>query len=568
MPIKEKAIISEIVERAEAFESRQAKSLSDISEATDLFKVRPPKRASNTFSNPRQTEFYRACSAVGTLTYRMMTSADPFYEARSMQLGVIGDQIDTLRHAWDAQLRWARYRENLLRACRFAPVYGTVICQEDYRVMGVSAFGRRVPTTVLMPRVLDQVMFDAATTNIHEAEWLATADITGNSDLIRLAQEAKDINAPWNPKALEAASKDKSDQKATNWRALERIRRHGYSVDEALKSKRELLMFYGKLDCMNDGVEYIAAVVNRKYLVRFHANRLQHGRRPFRVAKWIDFDGALGLGNYHLLAGQHRSMDANRQAETDLTRFGAYSMFSVVKDSIAPEDAVIAPLKFLPVDRQGDIAPIGPDYRAAQAVQNLDERLKQEFRAASLASDTLQAIAADVTATASSLAQNEAMRAISVIAEQMAEGLVREHLESLHANNVQNIDAPFNINKAGIAQRVYPSDLRIDVDIKAKCVTDKDFTPKRLQDLQALLATLVSTKSNHPDLMQIDIKPIVREMATLLQVSPSELILQQPGAGSPMGGLDAQAMLGMGGMGAGNMGPSIVSTPAGPTMAS
>src|SRR5688572_24325924 len=103
---KEKKITEEIVERASDYETRQARSLEEIAEATDLFKVKPPKRTGNTFSNPRQTEFYRACSAVGTLTYRMMTSADPFYEARSMQLGVNADQIDTLRHAWDAQLRW------------------------------------------------------------------------------------------------------------------------------------------------------------------------------------------------------------------------------------------------------------------------------------------------------------------------------------------------------------------------------------------------------------------------------------------------------------------------------
>lgn len=571
MAIKEKAIVAEIVELAEDYENRQAKNLSDIEEATNMFKVRPPKRSGNTFSNPRQTEFYRACSAVGTLTYRMMTSADPFFEVRSMQLGVNAEKIDTLRHAWDAQLRWARYRENILRACRFAPVYGTVICQEDYRVMGVSPFGRRVPTTVLMPRVMDQVMYDAATTDIHAAVWLGTADITSNAELMRLAQEAKDINAPWNPKALEAAAKDKSDASKTNWRALDRIRRHGYSIDEALSKKRELLMFYGKLEAMNDGIEYIAAVVNRKYLVRFHPNQLQHGRRPFRVAKWIDFDQATGLGNYHLLGGQHRAMDGNRQRETDLSVFGAYSMFAVTKDSISPEDAVIAPLKFIPIDSGGEIKPVGPNPQAMAGIRMLDEALKQEFRAASLASDTLQAIVTDATATASSLAQNEAMRAVSVIAEQMAEGLVREHLESLHANNVQNLDAPFNINKAGVCHRVYPNDMRIDVDIRAKPTTDKDFTPKRIQDLQALLAVLVSTKSQHPDQLQVSILPIVKELALMLNVNPNEVVLPAPVMGaSPMGALGAADMMGLGGMGAGSpeMGPSLANTPVGPTMVS
>lgn len=565
---KEKRILDEIVEKADDFETRQTSWLAEVAEWSDLYKVKPPKRQSNTFSNPRQTEFFRSSSAVSTLGYRMMTSADPFFQIVPVDFNADYDKLDTIKHTWLTQLKWARYRENLLRAWRFLPVYGTVICQEDYRVMGVSPYGRRIPVTTLTPRVLDQVMFDRDTLNIHEALWLQTADITSSADLMRLAAEAKAIKAPWNPEALEAASKDKEEKTTINWRVLERLRRAGLSIDEALSKKKELLMYYGKLDCMNDGIEYVAAVVNRKHLVRFHANNSQHGRRNFRVAKWIDFDGPMGLGNGSLLAAQHRAMDANRQKAQDLLAFGAYNMWGRKKGSFADEDAVLKPLAFFDMDGPGDMWPLSPDYRAAEGILRLDEFLKQEFKAASLGTDTLQGIASEATtATQSGLAQNEALRAISVIAEQVAEALGREHLENNHANNGQNINAPFNINKAGVVKKVYPSDLKCDLEIEIKIATDKDFATKRLERLIQVLQILTSTKSDHPDQAQVSILPIVKEIAYGLEVNPNEVIMK-PNGMPVMPMMGANEMMGLGGGLPGPDGPGPVSTPIGPVLAS
>ena len=564
----EKKIIQEISERATDYEQNMSGFLAECGEYGDLFRVRPPKRTDNTFSNPRQTEFYRAASAIATLSYRMMTAADPYFSIKAVGGNPDYDALDTVMHVISTQLRYAKYRQNLLRACHYAPVYGTVICQEDYRVIGVSPFGRQLPVTVMTPRVLDQVMFDRGTINIDQADWLSTADITSSVELMRLAQEAKDIKAPWNPKALEAASKDKEEKNTINWQVLERIRRSGFTQDEAMSKKKELLMFYGKLDCMNDGIEYIAALVNRKYLVRFHANNLQSGRRPFRVAKWVDFHGALGDGLGSLLSAQHRAMDSNRQKAQDLFSFGAYNMWKRRKNTIANEDLDIGPLNVVDVDNMDDLMPLTPNLGAADGISRLDEVLKQEFRAASGASDSLQGIVSDATATSNSLAQNEAIRSISVHSEQLAEPLVREHIEDVHWNNVQNIRAPLNINRAGISQTVYPSQLRMDLEIEAKTTTDKDFSPKRLEKLINLIQILTSTKSQHPDQLSISILPLVKEVSHLLEVNPSEVIMR-PGMMPTAPQMGAAEMLGMGGaMVPGMGGVGVANTPVGPVMAS
>lgn len=563
-----KKIIDEIVGKSEDFEANMNTFIASIGEYADLFKAKPPPRADRTFSNPRQTEFFRAASVVGTLQYRMMTSADPFFSLAPVNGDADYDDLNTLTHVFKTQLKFAKYRQNLLRACKFLPVFGTVICQEDYRTIGVSVFGRQIPVTVMMPRVLDQVMFDRSTTNIDEADWLSTADLTSPVELMRLASEVKTLNAPWNAKALSAAAADVEQGSTINPRVLDRIRRSGFTQDEAMGKRKELLMYYGKLDAANDGVEYVAALINRKHLVRFHANNFQHGRRPFRVAKWVDFDNALGYGLGSLLGNQHKAMDANRQKEQDLSSFNSYGMFKRRKNTVADEDMVIRPLQIIDVENMDDLMPIAGNPGAVEGLLRLDDVLKAEFRAASGASDTLQAIATDATATASSLAQTEAIRAASVHAEQNADSLVREHLENIHSNNVQNIRAPFNINAAGISKRVYPADLRIDVEIEAKVTTDKDFTPERQKQLMTMLQILTSTKSQHPDQVQISILPIVKELALTLGVNPSDVIMRpnmMPAAPN-MGAADLAGLAGLMAPATGPGGVQAVSTPVGQTL--
>jgi hypothetical protein len=564
-------IVTEVAEKSTDYENNMTAYMASVSEAGDLFRVKPPSRKANTFSNPRQTEHHRAVVAVGTLLYRMLTAADPPFELRSYDLDTDYDKLDTLTHTFLTQMEYANYRSAVLKSCHFAPNFGTVINQFDYRLIGASKFGRKVPTTVMIPRAMDQVMFDRGTLAIENADWLSTADVTSKNDIMRMAYEAKEIGTAWNPKALEAASKDEENNNTINQNVLNRIRRSGFTQDEALKKKKELLMFYGKLDCMNDGIEYVVGIINRKHLVRFHANTSQYGSRPFSVTKWIDWDGPLGLGIYQLFGGTHRSMDANRQKVQDLNTFGAYSMFERKKDSFSNEDAVIGPFKFVDVENMGDIAPIPVNLAAGESMLRLDELLKQEYRSATGASDTLQAIASEATtATSAALSQNEGMRLISVRAEHMSKPLVKDYLRTLHDNNLENIREPFNISKAGIAARVYPANLRCDVDFIIKTTTDKDFSPKRLTELQQLLATLVSTKSSHPDLANIQVTPIVKAIAHMLDVRPSEVIPPSMGAAqmgaADLGGLGMGTMPGMGMAGnAGGVAP--VETPVGPVLA-
>lgn len=563
----ERRIVDEIVEKFEEYESGMSQFMSEVGEWADLYKIKKPARKQKSFSNPRLTEFHRACNALSTIVFRMMTAKDPYFSMVPMNLDANYADLHQLTNTYKVQLEYSKYKTNLLRACRFAVPFGTVFVQEDYRMVEVTPFGDRMPATFFIPRVMDQVAFDRGTINLSDADWIGAADITSSKALMRLAADVEDKGIPWNDKALEAAANAEEQSNTINPRVLQRLTRDGLSDDSAFKARKEIITYFGKLDTMNDAVDYVAAIINRKYLVRFHANRLQGGKHPFIAAKWIDFDTALGLGLGQLLSPLHKSLDANRQKAQDNITMAAYNMWKRKKNGVDDEELKIGPMNIVNVDDQNDIMPLGVDVRGAEAALKLEDLLKQEFRAASGASDTLQAIITDATASEVSLAQNEALRAASVLAEQMSEPLVRDHLRICHWNNVEYVGEAFDIPGPAGASRVYPASLRFGVDFQAKTTTDKDFKPEELKQLIQVLQTLVSTKSQHPELGEIHVSPLVKGIVSRLGVNPDEVI-SAPGVSPMMGAGDLSGLAALSGMGTPDVASGIASTPVGNTLIS
>jgi len=572
----EKKIVDEIREKLDAREERMSSFYASVGEWDDMFRVTRPRRKQNTFSNPRLTEFHRATIALGTLLYRMQTSKDPFFSVIPMES--VGDdplssllnyeRAEGVQNAMKAQIRASRYRQNLLKANMFCVPFGTVVVQEDYGMVGVSRRGRRIPVTHFQPRVMDQVVYAEGTTDIEGADWIATMDVVSNGTLHQFLRETDQLGLPYNRPRLEEAIALKEESNTINEFVLNRLRRASLDASDAFGRQKELVYYYGKLDALNDGMEYVAALINRKILVRFHANTFQHGKRNFRIAKWIDWAGDRGLGLGDILGPSHRAMDANRQKAQDNITFSVYSPWKVRKGTLNETEAKITPFMFLDVDDPSDITPLQMDMNGAQASLQLEEIMKSEFRAASGASDTLQAIITDATASEVSLAQNESLRRISVAAEMIAEPLVRDHLDAMHSNNGEYIDKPFNINRAGVIQTMYPADFQFDAEFDLRLTTDKDYKPARLEKLIQALQIITSTKSQHPELSAVPVSAIANEIMYMLDVpvskwgAPPNPMAAVPLGAQGMAGM-AQGMAGAGMGGAQPAGFDVVNTPVG-----
>jgi len=531
-------IVDEIREKMNAYESDMAEFMRRVGFWGDLFRVNKPGslgKGKAGFSNPRLTEYHRAAFTLGSMVYRMQTAQDPFFDIIPMSPVEGSDQLLKIQGTLETQLQAVNYKENLLMADVGVAAFGTQIIQKDYEIIGINALGRRIPATTFKPRSLFQVAFDRSAMNIDDADWLTTSDLISDAGLMNLARESKSLGGEWNQKVLEHAAKEEYGAEEASEHLLNRLRELGY-IKKDKCTRKELSFYYGKLDCLNDGVEYICGVINRKHLARFHPNKNQSGRRNFSVGYWIRDPLALdplGIGIGHVAGGLHQSMDANRRRVQDGIAMLTYNMFYRLRSAnIDDGDLKIRPLNIVDMDERDGMGPMKLNTEGPVSGLKLEELLRAEFQAATGATPTLQAQVTDATASEVSLAQNEAVRNISVKAENIAEPFVRQYLMDMHVNNVENIKKPFNINRSGYAGIVYPSDLKCDIDFRIKVTSDKDYKPKRLESLIQVLQTLISTKSSHPDQLQISIIPIVQEIARGLGV-PAEKIIQQMPMGMP-----------------------------------
>ena len=414
-------IIKEIREKADDYEANMSNFMNSAGEAGEMFRVQRPANKRNTFSNPRLSEMFRAVNTVGTLKYRMQTSQEPFISVEPADFLSTFEQVQDIQATLLTQARASNYKKNLLKANIFEVLYGTVIVQEDYTTVNLSPRGRALPVTTFRPRPLDQIFFDRGVFEIEDSTFIGTFDVVTKEKLRSLKELTDKTSKVWNKAGLQAAIDDEGGENTISPYIMNRITRSGISRggmnrDEAVRKHKEIIVYYGKLDCLNDGIEYVVGVVNRKHLVRFHANNFQHGKRQFRISKWVDFTDPWGEGLYSLFGDDHRSMDANRQKMQDMVTFDAYNMWGHVENSVNMDDLRIQPLQIVGMQARGDLFPLErASNRAVEAAIKLEAMMVQGFRAGTNATDTLQAIGSQGgTATEAALSQNEALRAISV----------------------------------------------------------------------------------------------------------------------------------------------------------
>ena len=520
-------IAQEIKDKFDDYETRQSNFMSDYNEWADIFRVKRPNKTTGIkgYSNPRLTEMFRAVNALATMEVRMMTSQDPYFELVPYHYTVDPGTISIIEAVLDQQLRVSEHKRHLLRACTSKELFGTVIVEEPWEVVGINPYGRRLPLTAFRPRSMLQVAFDLNTSDIDRAAWLATSDVVGPHTLRRMHEDTKE-HGGWIKSALNAAVEDQQEVTTSSFVAS-RLSSAGYNTLNEQKNARELITYHGKLETLNDGVEYVASLVNREHLVRFFPNRFQHGRRGFRVARWVEFELeplALGLGQ--LLGRHHKSMDANRKRVQDLVAFDTYGMWIIDRLAGIQQNALaIKPMGTIEADNINALRRLDSGGVATNSGLKLEEILQNEFRTTSGATSSLQAIVTAATASEVSLAQNEAVRNISVKAELAADSLVRQHLEVMHFNNIELIREPLRINVDGRPTLAYPSDLWADVDFRAKVTTDKDFRPERMKKIIEVVQILTSIRNAHPDKYDINLIPWIMELARGIGgINPKDII--------------------------------------------
>jgi hypothetical protein len=486
VPSEQKArlIREEILQKIEIYESRMTNRLARWVEAAELYCGKTQTSKDNSKNSPNSAELFKAIRAMRNMLMRMLLGNKPSFELECMDLIGYSDQKKILKaeHYVQNQLDLSNYEKGMARALDQILLYGSVACHEQYEPLRASYLGRKNYVTTFRPVSLINCAFSLDAYDITESNWVALSDIQGKYVLNKLKEHDPKGEVYNLGEINKALAQSEYTPKINTW-VTQRMAYQGY-INQNFVGGMERTTYYGPLDCMNDHEEYCVEIVNREFIIRMES---YEGIRPVRIGIINSLDvEPLGNGMYDMFGPLLSKIDHSEHALLNMITLAGASMFTKQK-SLTDEDAEFAIRQFGIMSLENPVLnSIGPDANNLQAVAGYNDVTVQRFRQASGATDTLQALVSgdQATATATSLAMNEAVRNLSVQAQILAPDLHRDHIKVVLQNAQKYNREPFVMHMGGAPVTIVPSDLMLDVNVKVKVTTDQDFRPAKLQRLR------------------------------------------------------------------------------------
>lgn len=485
-----------------------------------LMELEDGKRT-NTFTKTRVGETLRATEAITTSMFRMLTVADPNFDVLNMNGSQTQDQVFGTGLMLRYQDRMLKYKRNLLRGIRGLSLFGTTIMETPW--VTKYRFGRLIyEGLALRPRSLLQCPFDPFCLMIEDSGWQGYLDYVSEDFLLDMAENDPDH---WDPAQIQLAI-DGQKTGAMSSYLESRRRRAGYREGP----KFEIATYYGRLKGhkREDGRLWCIRVINEEHIVSAFPNPSPIGEIPRCVARYTDFElEPYGYGVGKLGKTPQRHMDENRRRYMDLARMSLMNMW--LKDrmsGIKTTDLKIKPLAVIEGDdiSENAIRRILPDLEAISVGFKIEEMARAEHQGNTGASQGLQAQVTEASATEASIAQNEAIRRLSVIAEDVGESLVRDFHMTGHEYNMQWLESDLWLAVSGQEKpiRVNRRTMAPFVDIEARITTDKNFRPQRIRNIIEAIKGLSSIRQRQNIL--VDDTDLWKELMVCLDISPSRVI--------------------------------------------
>lgn len=464
----------------------------------------------------------RAVNTLATSITRMQTADDPPFELRSDT--VPEDKLFDMERKIQKNLENFQFKRNLLKGNRPMCLFGTQVWEKPYMSMpaGINAV---FEGTAFRPVSLLQMAFNPNAYDMESSEHMSPVLELSESQLLNLANSGSSV---WDAALIDQAiteGRDNSTQGlfSKSSRDARRIRA-GYA--EFKSKKHELIMYNGRVS--KDVIEtpefqqmwtvkygrtddprltdITIGILDRKYLVRFHPTPYGTWHHLYDIGHFIEMELeslGYGVGPY----GKDIQKDINRilRYTSNVAKFSLFNMFLAGRGSGLKSDKMnIIPWSAMQVDDVSQIKELRPQIEGITAGLKLYEVLRDDFRGVTHATTTLQAAISGATATESSLAQSEALRAISITAEVNSDAVIRPYLRTIIINMID--------------QNPYDTDLVRDVDIFAKTTTDKDYRPEHAKKLLEFLTTMLSIRSSVP--IDFNPQPIIDKLSRAVDINP------------------------------------------------
>lgn len=559
-PLKGKAHY-EIKEKVDYWHSRLVAQLYRFNTYADFWRlVKPPRSgALDGFANPQVTETTRATEAIATFLHRALTSAQPNFQLLSHNPMVSPEQLYKSECVLEWQKTVSQYPRKLLKSLRSCALMGTVGVEEPF-VSNKPYF----ESTDFIPRSLLQLAFDPLCIDIADSGWHAFIDFVTEDTLKQLALNSPDV---YDPKVIQTVLDSAKQYGNMTPEVISRLAAAGYysfsggPTTANVSHVFYMVTYYGPLEEneLPAGQEWKVVTINDLHVISAHVSPFK--RRPVNFAHLNEFElEPYGYGVGRVAESLQPELNSNRGRMHDTITFSLFNMWIASRmANIKTSQLRIKPWGVVETDDAEGLKPIRPQLEGVNMGKMLEDLMKNEFRATTGATDNLQALVTEATATESSIAQSEAVRRLSVMAEIIAEPLVRDHISKMHENNQTFLDQPFWVASTGpdsSPQRVFPSDIAPDAQVMIKIVTDKDFRPQRNKDILQFLQTVTSIRSQNPQMAQINILPFIGELARSVGIDPKTVFLPPmpqmpmmgqggaPGPGGPAGQPNAMDQVG------------------------
>lgn len=514
----------EIKDKVEFWQSKMEGQLGRFNTMANFWRlIKPSRNADLTgFANPQVTETTRATEAIATFLYRALTAANPNFQFLSSNPMVSQEDLWTSEQVVAWQMTALNYRRKLLKACRSVALFGTVPVEQPWVVNMPYYEG-----TDFNPRSLLQFAFDPLCFDIGMSPWHAVIDYVTEDQLRDLAKKMPDV---WDGAAIEEAITSSSEMKNLSSSVQARMSAAGYTTYGGNSTRPshiyQLTTYYGPLKG-TDGVRWCSATVNDLATVKAYPSPYKRPNFSFGHLNEFEME-PYGYGVGRIAEGTQPELNSNRARMHDTITFSLFNMWLASRmANIKPGQLKVKPWGVVEVDGdiESSLKAIRPQLEGVNFGIMMENMMKTEFRGTTGASDNLQAIVTEASATEASIAQTEAIRRLSVIAENLSEPLLREHVSKMHENNMTFLDQPFSIAATGRPDqiRVFPNDLALDVEVQTKIVTDKDFRPQRNKDLLQFIQVVTSIRNQNPQMGQVNLEPFVEEFARGVGMNPKNV---------------------------------------------
>lgn len=436
--------------------------------------------------------------AVETLTntlFTMLTASDPNFSLESLVGTTNQSSLFKNTQLLRMQHIKTKRKKKLLSAIRSLVLNGSAFVEQPYISWPVGESNPAWEATDFILRPFPNMFWMPKSINIDYSDYIGAVDAISASRLQDLSEMDQE-GATWNKFMVAMSLKETEGEEFTGTEVRQRLNSLGYSD---YRGTKELATYYGPLKSLGGKEEYVVGLLNRKFVVRFHKSLYPRGMRPFRFAQHIEIENdPLGIGVGHQLQYQQRYINSNLNRTMDnitLATFGI--MLANRYAGFKSDDFRLSPLAIWEGDDINGTKPLPVDPQNAAMGMKLHEFLINQARSHTGATDVLQAIITEASASEVRLAQSNSMRAVSVKADVLAEEFIREAVYFDNFNNYLFLDRPIWIKAVGMEKPtlLYPIDVTRQVDVIPKIVTDKDYTPQKQKNSLMLLQILTSIRN-------------------------------------------------------------------------